>query len=119
MSKIFEKIVFKYVYNYFKENFILSIFQSGFQSGKSTTTQLIEVYHKFCQSVDEGKEIRVVFLDIKKAFDRVWHKGLIYKLHKCGITGKLLDWFVDYLSNRLQRVVINGQTSSWGKLGAE
>ena len=88
MSKVLEKIVFKYVYNFFKDNFILSAFQSGFQSGKSTVTQLIEVYHKFCQAVDSGKEIRVVFLDIHKAFDKVWHKGLLYKLKQCGIVWK-------------------------------
>ncbi len=69
VSKVFEKIVFKYVYNFFKENFVLSVFQSGFQSGMSTVTQLLEVYHKFCEAVENGKEIRVIFLDISKAFD--------------------------------------------------
>ena len=61
MSKVLEKIIFKYVYNYFKENFILSIFQSGFQSGMSTVTQLLEVYHKFCEAVENGKEIVLFF----------------------------------------------------------
>ena len=118
MSKIFEKIIFKYVYNYFKDNFILSIFQSGFQEGKSTVTQILEVYHLFCKYIDESLEVRVVFLDISKAFDKVWHHGLLYKLQKCGINGKLLEWFEDYLRDRLQRVVINGQTSSWGHVNA-
>ena len=84
----------------------------------STVTQLLEVYHHFCSAVDEGKEIRVVFLDITKAFDRVWHKGLSYKLKRCGIRGRLLAWFADYLNDRLQRVVINGQYSDWGKVEA-
>ena len=118
LSKIFEKIVFKYVYNYFRDNFILSIYQSGFQPGMSTVTQLIEVYHKFCEAVDKGKEIRVVFLDIQKAFDKVWHRGLIHKLNKCGINGNLLSWFEDYLKDRKQRVLINGQSSSWRNLNA-
>ena len=106
------------MYNYFKDNFILSIFQSGFQSGKSTVTQLIEVYHYFCKAVDEGKEIRVIFLDISKAFDKVWHKGLLLKLQQCGISGSLFDWFNSYLIDRQQRVVINGQASSWGSVEA-
>ena len=118
LSKVFEKIVFKYVYNFFKENFILSVFQSGFQSGKSTITQLLEVYHKFCEAVDKNKEIRVVFLDIHKAFDKVWHRGLLYKLKQCGIGGRLLDWFTNYLQNRQQRVVINGQSSEWATITA-
>ncbi|MCP3901151.1 MAG: reverse transcriptase family protein, partial [Desulfobacteraceae bacterium] len=118
LSKIFEKIVFKYLFNYFKDNFILSLFQSGFQPGISTVTQLLEVYHHFCKAVDDNKEIRVVFLDISKAFDRVWHKGLLFKLKQCGIGGKMFEWFVDYLENRFQRVVINGQASSWLPISA-
>ena len=76
-SKMFERIIFKYVFNFFKENFLISVWQSGFLPGSSTITQLIEMYHKFCHAVSDGKEVRVVFLDISKAFDRVWHRGLI------------------------------------------
>ena len=64
------------------------------------------------------KEVRIVFCDISKAFDRVYHPGLLHKLEKAGITGPLLMWFNDYLSNRLQRVVIQGGTSSWGRVEA-
>ena len=117
-SKIFEKIVFKYVYNHFKDNFLISLWQSGFQPKMSTVTQLTELYHKFCNAVSEGKEIRVVFLDISKAFDRVWHKGLLHKLYSFGIRGSLLDWFSDYLKDRCQRVVINGQSSEWKDIHA-
>lgn len=84
------------------DNFILNAHQSGFQKGKSTITQLIEVYHQFCQAVDTNKEMRKVFLDISKAFDKVWHIGLLYKLKKCGIGGGLLLWLKDYLSDRKQ-----------------
>jgi hypothetical protein len=81
-------------------------------------TQLTEIYDQFCKVVSSGKEIRVVFLDISKAFDRVWHKGLLFKLKKCGITGKLLEWLKDYLTNRQQRVVVNGEHSDWGNINA-
>ena len=50
--------------------------------------------------------MRGVFLDISKAFDEVWHKGLIYKLKQNGISGKLLNLIVDFLSNRKERVVL-------------
>ena len=60
-SKIMERTVFKYVYNHFKDNFIISQFQSGFLPGRSTVTQLLEVYHHFCSYLDAGKEVRVVF----------------------------------------------------------
>ena len=80
LAKVFEKIVFKYLYNYFCQHFLISVWQSGFLPGSSTVTQLTEIYNEFCKAVNKGKEIRVVFLDISKAFDRVWHKGLLHKL---------------------------------------
>ena len=49
-----------------------------------------------------------VFVDISKAFDKVWHEGLIFKLQSYDITGSLLSLLKDFLSNRLQRVVLNG-----------
>ena len=118
LAKVFEKIVFKYLFTYFKNHFMISIWQSGFLPGSSTITQLTELYDQFCKAVNDGKEIRVVFLDISKAFDRVWHKGLLHKLRGCGISGKLLEWLKNYLSDRQQRVVINGESSQWGNINA-
>jgi hypothetical protein len=106
LAKVFEKIVFKYLFNYFRDHFLITIWQSGFLPGSSTVTQLTEIYDQFCRAVCQGKEIRVVFLDISKAFDRVWHRGLLYKLKSCGITGKLLEWLKDYLTDRQQRVIV-------------
>lgn len=108
-----EKLIFDRMFEYFKSNFLISIFQSGFVPGHSTTTHLVEIYHSFCQAVSDGKEIRVVFCDVSRAFDRVWHKGLLFKLEKCGISGSLLAWLRNYLQDRYQRVVLNGQMSSW------
>jgi hypothetical protein len=118
LAKVFEKIVFKYLYNYFRTHFLISVWQSGFLPGSSTITQLVELHDQFCKAMNSGKEIRVVFLDISKAFDRVWHKGLLLKLRSCGITGRLLDWLKDYLTDRQQRVIINGEHSEWGNINA-
>ena len=54
--------------------------------------------------------MRGVFLDISRAFDKVWHKGLMYKLQQKGISGELLKILVDFLNNRKQRIVLNGQS---------
>ena len=56
-------------------------------------------------------EVRGNFLDISKAFDKVWHDGLLYKLESFGISGNLLKLFHSYLNNRQQRVAVNGQYS--------
>jgi histone H3/H4 len=73
---------------------------------------LIEVYNFIQNAMDQGKEGLLIFCDMSKAFDRVWHQGLVHKLARVGIRGDLLDWCASYLSNRKQRVVIHGQTSS-------
>ena len=118
VGKLCERVVFKYVFNYFRTNFLLSIYQSGFQPGDSTVNQLIKVYHMLCEALDSKKEVKIVFCDISKAFDRVWHDGLVYKLKRMGIRGSLLSWFIHYLKDRQQRVVIQGSASEWGKIKA-
>ena len=60
----------------------------------------------------------MVFLDVSKAFDRVWHKGLIFKLKQFGIEGELLEWISDYLSGRKQKVVIRNSSSSLRRVNA-
>ena len=113
IGKVIEKIVHKHMFNYFNDNSIITCLQSGFVPGDSTVNQLVDIYNTFCKALDNGLEVRAVFCDISKAFDRVWHKGLIYKLKRAGINGLLLDWLSDYLTNRKQRVVIPGGTSDW------
>ena len=61
------------------------------------------------KSLDDGFEIKGVFLDISKAFDKVWHEIMIYKLKQNGISGKLLNIIKYFLDSRKQRVVINRQ----------
>ena len=60
----------------------------------------------------------MVFLDVSKAFDKVWHNGLSFKLKRFSITGILLSWFSSYLENRIQRVVLDGKASQWERLHA-
>ena len=118
LGKVLEKIVHKHVYNFLNDHVITTL-QSGFVPGDSTVNQLIDIYKTFCQALDEGKEVRAIFCDINKAFDRVWHKGLLYKLHSIGISGSLLLWFTDYQANRKQRVVMPGVSSSWSSIEAD
>ena len=62
--------------------------------------------------------MRGIFLDISKAFDKVWHKGIIFKLKQNGISGKLLSVLSDFLKDRKQRVILNWQVSSWTDVNA-
>ena len=83
--------------------------------GVSCILQLLSIADKINSSLDFNPTINVrgVFLDISKAFDKVWHEGLLFKLESYGIGGELLNLFKDYLHKRQQRVVLNGQSSSW------
>ena len=108
-SNVFEKNIFKHLCN--QENNMLSSFQSGLIPGDSTTNQLTYLYHTFCEALESRKEVRAVSCDISKAFDRVWHAGLLYKLKAAGVTGEVLNWFKSYLSDRGQRVILPGVSS--------
>ena len=112
LEKVAECAVFKHLYNHLHENSILTPLQSGFIPGDSPTNQLTYLYDTFSHAVDSGKEIPVVFCDISKAFDRVWHQGILLKLQAAGVTGNLLSWFRSYLSNRRQKVVLPGASST-------
>ena len=67
---------------------------------------------------DDGFEVKSVFLDISKAFDKVWREGIIFKLKQNGISDGLLNILSDFLRNRKQRVTLNGQSSSWTNANA-
>ena len=73
--------------------------------------QLIAVAHDIFKGFDDGLEVREVFLDIFKAFDKVWHERLIYKLHCNRICRNLLQLLLSFLDSRKQRVLLNGQCS--------
>ena len=89
--------------------------QSGFRPSDSCVNQLIAITHEISEAFDcnPSLEVRSVFLDISKAFDKVWHEGLLYKLKSMGISGELYNLLENYLSDRFQRVLLNGQASSW------
>ena len=117
-EKSFERAVFKHFYNHLHNNNILTSLQSGFIPGDSTVNQLTYLYNTFCQALDSGKEVRVVFCDVSKAFDRIWHEGLLLKFEAAGITGNLLTWLRSYLTDRRQRVVLPGVQSNWNNIRA-
>ena len=117
-SKIFEKIVFQKLYNHLVTNNLITTNESGLRPNDSVTNQLIFLVESIHSSLDIKLEVRSVYLDMSKAFDKVWHEGLIFKLKQNGIDGKLLRLFESYLCYRKQRVVINGSESVWGKIDA-
>ena len=113
IGKLLERCIHGHIFEFLKTNSLLTLSQSGFIPHDSTTFQLLTMYDDFCKSLDNRQTTQCIYFDISKAFDRVWHKGLIRKLYAIGVRGTLLTWFKDYLANRIQAVVIKGQTSTY------
>jgi hypothetical protein len=118
LSKVQERVVYRRLYRYLADNNLLTDKNSGFKERDSAMCQLIKIVDTIYRALEDGKDISMVFLDISKAFDRVWHKGLLQKLKANGIEGKLLNWIENYLCDRKIRVVLNGQKAQWATTNA-
>ena len=75
-------------------------------------TNYLLINHEMYKSLDNGFEVRLVFLDTSKAFDEVWDKGLLLKLNQNAISGKFSKLRHDFLRIRKKTVVLNGQQST-------
>jgi len=99
-------------------NYLISHNPVLFLTGHSTVYQLIDLYHQIAQSFDHKTHTCVVFCDISKAFDRVWHSGLLFKIKQPGIRGDLFTWIENYLSNRQQQVLVGKSQSRSNRMSA-
>ena len=110
--KFFERLIYDKLYTFLLSNNLLTDKNSGFRSRDGTLYHLLAMSHEPHEGLDNGHDMRIVFMDMSKAFDKVWHKGVIFKLKRKGIDGLLFNWFISYLENLFQRVVIDGQSSN-------
>ena len=101
------------MYEFFTDNNLIFPNQSGFKPGDSCINQHLSITHEIYKYFDDGTEVWGIFLNISKAFDKVWHEGLLYRLEQNCISRKLFDIITEFLNFRKQRVVSNGQYSSW------
>jgi len=104
ICKMFASIIRDAVVRHLEDNSLLRDSQHGFRKGRSCLTNLLTFMDKVTGYLDSGVPVDTVFLDFVKAFDKVPHRRLALKLESHGISGKLLQWIVAWLSNRKQRV---------------
>ena len=92
----------KMLVNYFQSNRLFTPSQSGFLPGDSCIAQLLSIIHEIQTAFDENStvDVRGVFLDLSKAFDKVWHDGIIFKLKAYGVEGELLSLLKNYIESR-------------------
>ena len=111
ISKVQERIVQRHLYNYVDPH--LPTHQSGFRKRDGTELQLARLVSEISESRDNGKSVVACFFDLSKAFDRVWHQGLLAKLTHLGVCEDALAWLSSYLTKRRQRVRVNSSLSPW------
>ena len=119
-GKIFEKLIFSFLFKYLENNNLLNLHQSGFRPFNSCVHQFLsityDIYKLFYAS--PSLQVKGIFLDMSKAFDRVWHEGLLFKLKPLSLFVNYCGLISSFLRSKHQRVVLNGQSSRWSPIKA-
>ncbi len=113
VMKIFERILKDKITSFLENHDLILNTQHGFRNNRSCLTNLLEFYNHVLSNYDERIPTDVIYLDFKKAFDTVPHQRLLIKLKAHGIGDQLCSWIENWLTDRKQRVVINGEASDW------
>ena len=111
LSEILERKVYNEIFSIVCTH--LTLWQHSFLPGKSTVSQLSQVVHQFANALERRRQVDVIYLDFSKAFDRISHGKLLFKLECLGIGGSLLAWFRSYLPGRRHRVVLDNESSDF------
>ena len=106
-SKKLERLVYNRLYSFIKKHHILSISQYGFQKYLSTELAILELQDRIADILHKKELCAGVFMDLSKAFDTLDHNIMLTKLRHYGIRGIALEWFRNYLVNRVQYVSVN------------
>ena len=110
-SKVMEHILHSNIMDHLEEHNILTDAQHGFRCKRSCETQLIATIQELARGLSEGKQLDVILLDFAKAFDKVPHQRLLYKLNYYGVRGQTLSWIESFLRDRKQHVLVEGAKS--------
>ena len=111
VSKVFEKLVNNRIVDHLEKCGLFSNFQYGFRSSRSTADLRTVVSDRIARAFSRSGATQAVALDISKAFDRVWHAGLLHELKSYGISGQIFGLISSFLSNRQLPVVLDGKSS--------
>jgi hypothetical protein len=111
ICKTMEKLVREIIVKHMSANKLFSNKQFVFISGRSTTLQLLKLMDEWTKILDKGGKIDSVYMDFMKAFDKVPHGRLLHKMHRYKISEKVTKWVESFLSNRIQKVIVNGTES--------
>jgi retron-type reverse transcriptase len=112
LSKLVERVIQSRLLTWLNEKKIISECQSGFRRGRQTKDHILRLIQTGLSAFNRKQKMGAVFFDIEKAFDKVWHNGLLFKLDQLKIPDHLGKWINSYLTNRSFKVRVNGELSS-------
>ena len=118
VGKQLESVIADRIIKHLETEGLLRDSQHGFLAGRSCLTNLLSFFHQMLTVYDASRAIDILYLDFKKAFDKVPHRRLLIKVRALGIGGRTAAWLQDWLTDRRQRVVINGCCSNWTPVGS-
>ena len=113
ICRVMESLLRDVIFNHLSRHSLIRSSQHGFTPHKSCLTNLLEFMEVITDMLDQGYNVDMVYLDFARAFDKVPHARLMIKIRALGITGNIANWIEAWLRDRKQRVVLNGQQSSW------
>jgi len=113
ICRLLETILKNNILDHLLDNNLIKSSQHGFLPHKSCTTNLLEFLETATSAVDQGDAMDVLYLDYAKAFDKVPHKKLLAKMEALNISGNVLNWTKSWLTDRRQKVTLNGEKSEW------
>ena len=116
LCKGMETIIRDHIVRHMLVNNLFSPCQYGFLAKRSTTLQLLKALDDWTEALENGYEVDVIYTDFQKAFDKVPHQRLLSKMKAYGISQEIIDWTAKFITQRKQKVVINGESSTWKKV---
>ena len=111
--RLMERIIKTEIVQHLDRTGLIRGTQHGFMRGRSCASNLLSFLEKVTAAIDNGEPVDVIFLDFAKAFDKVPVQRLLRKVKAHGIDGKVYGWIAAWLQDRVQRVVLNGKSSTW------
>ena len=113
ICKLLERLIKDHMVEFLVKHKLLNSSQHGFLKASSCLTNMLCFLEEITKWIDVGSPVDIIYLDFQKAFDKVPHQRLLLKLKAHGIGDSITDWIEQWLTDRRQRVVVDGEVSNW------
>ena len=113
VCKLLKTLIRDHIVEFLVKHKLINTFQHGFLKARSCLTNLLCFLEEITKWVDDGSPVDVVYLNFKKAFDKVPHQRLLLKLKAHGIGNDVINWIEEWLTHRRPRVIVDGEISKW------